>query len=210
MTTREKTIANLLLQNKAIILNPAKPFTWSSGWKSPIYCDNRKTLSFPDVRTEIKNQFAQLIREKYAGVEAIAGVATGAIAQGALVADALNIPFLYVRSSAKTHGLENFVEGNVVPDQKVVVVEDLISTGGSSLNAVGALRKAGSNVIGMVAIFTYGFKLAEDNFRSSGCPLYTLSNYDCLLELALETGYIKNEQLDVLKEWRKSPQTWNR
>jgi orotate phosphoribosyltransferase len=209
MMNREKKIANLLLQNKAIILNPAKPFTWSSGWKSPIYCDNRKTLSYPDIRNEIKNDFFALISEKFSDVQAIAGVATGAIAQGALIADVMNLPFLYVRSSAKAHGMENFVEGDVVPESKVVVVEDLISTGSSSLNAIGALRKAGANVIGMVAIFTYGFKLAEENFRAAGCPFYTLSNYDCLIELALETGYIQNEQLDILRDWRKSPGTWN-
>lgn len=210
MTNREKKIASLLLQNKAIILNTAKPFTWSSGWKSPIYCDNRKTLSFPDVRSEIKSEFVTLIREKFRNVEAIAGVATGAIAQGAIIADEMNLPFLYVRSSAKTHGLENSVEGHVIENQKIVVVEDLISTGNSSLNAVGALRLKGANVIGMVAVFTYGFRLADDNFRSAGCPLYTLSNYDSLIELALETGYIENEHLKILREWKDAPQDWKK
>ena len=196
------------MQSKAIKLEPAKPFTWASGWKSPIYCDNRITLSFPEVRTAIKNAFAEKIKQHYPQVEVIAGVATGAIAQGALVAEVMNLPFAYVRSAPKKHGMENLIEGVVKPGQKVVVVEDLISTGGSSLQAVDALRKAGADVLGMVAIFTYGFATAENNFKTADCKLITLTNYMELLDLALETGFIKVDQLDILKQWRQSPETW--
>ncbi len=208
MRKSKKQLAKYLLQSKSIKLNPAKPFQWASGWKSPIYCDNRKTLSFPQIRSYIKNEFIKLIGEKYNEVNAIAGVATGAIAQGALVADAMNLPFLYVRSSQKKHGLENLVEGKPEPGQKIVVVEDLISTGNSSINAVMALRKLECEVLGMVAIFTYGFKMAEENFKKANCTVYTLSNYDTLLELALETGYIEKSQLEILKQWKKDPQNW--
>ena len=201
-------IPHYLLQSKAIKLEPAKPFTWASGWKSPIYCDNRITLSFPEIRTAIRDAFAGKISQHYPDVDVIAGVATGAIAQGALVAEAMNLPFAYVRSAPKKHGMENLIEGIVKPGQKVVVVEDLISTGGSSLQAVDALRKAGAEVLGMVAIFTYGFAIAEDNFKASNCKLITLTNYMELLDLAVETGYLKAEQLDVLKQWRKNPDTW--
>ena len=201
-------IPHYLLQSKAIKLEPAKPFTWASGWKSPIYCDNRITLSFPEIRTAIRDAFAGKISQHYPDVDVIAGVATGAIAQGALVAEAMNLPFAYVRSAPKKHGMENLIEGIVKPGQKVVVVEDLISTGGSSLQAVDALRKAGAEVLGMVAIFTYGFAIAEDNFKASNCKLITLTNDMELLDLAVETGYLKAEQLDVLKQWRKNPDTW--
>jgi orotate phosphoribosyltransferase len=196
MTTTINSIPQYLLQSKAIKLEPTKPFTWASGWKSPIYCDNRITLSFPE------------IRRHYPGVEVIAGVATGAIAQGALVAEDMNLPFAYVRSAPKKHGMENLVEGIVKPGQKVVVVEDLISTGGSSLQAVDALRKVGAEVLGMVAIFTYGFFIAEDNFKTSNCKLVTLTNYMELLDLAVQTGYLKSDQLEVLQQWRQSPETW--
>ena len=208
MENTEKKIANLLLQNKAIKLNPAKPFQWASGWKSPIYCDNRKTLSYPDIRTTIKQEFVNLINEKFEKVEAIAGVATGAIAQAALVAEMMSLPLLYVRSSAKSHGLENLVEGDPQPGQRIVVIEDLISTGGSSLKAVEALRQIDCNVIGMVAIFTYGFKQSENKFKEAECTLYTLSNYEVLIDQALETGYISSEQIEVLKKWRLDPENW--
>ncbi len=208
MATNENLIPKYLLQSKAIKLEPAKPFTWASGWKSPIYCDNRITLSFPDIRTAIRDAFAQRIKELYPEVELIAGVATGAIAQGALVADILDLPFAYVRSAPKKHGTENLIEGVVKPNQKVVVIEDLISTGGSSLQAVDALRKAGAEVLGMLAIFTYGFPLAQENFEKNNVKLHTLTNYIELLDMALETGYIKVDQLDILQQWRKNPDTW--
>ena len=197
-----------MLQSKAIKLEPAKPFTWASGWKSPIYCDNRKTLAFPEIRNAIKYSFVDLIKEKFLLTEAIAAVATGAIAQGALVADMLGLPFMYVRSEAKGHGLENLIEGDPVKGQKVVVLEDLISTGGSSLKAVDALRQAGCEVLGMAAIFTYGFPKAQESFKQANCLLYTLSNYEVLINLALETGYISEDSLETLHEWRRSPDTW--
>jgi orotate phosphoribosyltransferase len=208
MKNIEKKIAHLLLQNKAIKLNPAKPFQWSSGWKSPIYCDNRKTLSYPDIRTSIRDEFITIIRKEFKDAEAIAGVATGAIAHGALVADRMNLPFLYVRSSAKQHGMENLIEGDPKPGQRVVVIEDLISTGNSSLRAVEALRNWGCDVLGMVAIFTYGFRFSEENFFNAGCKLFTLSNYEVLLEQAIESGYIGSENLEILKKWRKDPENW--
>ena len=208
MTATINSIPHYLLQSKAIKLEPTKPFTWASGWKSPIYCDNRITLSFPEIRTAICASFVEKIRQHYPDVEVIAGVATGAIAQGALVAEAMNLPFAYVRSTPKKHGMENLIEGIVKPGQKVVVVEDLISTGGSSLQAVDALRKGEANVLGMVAIFTYGFATAEDNFKTSNYKLVTLTNYMELLDLAVQTGYLKADQLDVLKEWRQNPATW--
>ena len=204
----EKTIANLLLQCNAIRLSPDKPFQWASGWKSPIYCDNRKTLAYPEIRNMIKYSFVELIKENYLSTEAIAGVATGAIAQGALVADLLGLPFMYVRSEAKGHGLENLIEGDLKKGQRVVVIEDLISTGGSSLKAVNALRESGCEVTGMAAIFTYGFPKAVESFRLANCSLLTLSNYEALIDLALETGYISEGQMDTLKEWRQSPETW--
>ncbi len=208
MNNYDKTIAALLLQCNAIKLSPDKPFNWASGWKSPIYCDNRKTLAYPEIRNTIKISFAGLIKEKYLSTEAIAGVATGAIAQGAMVADLMGLPFMYVRSEAKGHGLENLIEGEPKEGQKVVVIEDLISTGGSSLKAVKALKDKGCDVLGMVAIFTYGFQKAEEGFKSASCPLFTLSNYEALIELALKTGYIGQHHLETLKDWRKSPETW--
>ena len=202
------SISYYLLQSKAIKLEPANPFTWASGWKSPIYCDNRKTLSFPEIRTIIRDGLVTTIRQYYPQAEVIAGVATGAIAQGALVADAMKLPFVYVRSSAKEHGLGNRIEGLLEPNKKVVVVEDLISTGGSSIAAVESLRQAGNPVLGMVAIFTYGFPLSEANFKQAKCELHTLTNYPELLELALESGYIQANQLDLLKKWREAPEKW--
>jgi orotate phosphoribosyltransferase len=208
MNTVAEKVASYLLDIKAIKLEPNHPFTWASGWKSPIYCDNRKTLSYPEVRSYIKEQFAALIREKYPEVEVIAGVATGAIAQGVLVAQELGLPFIYVRSSAKNHGLENLIEGEYKPGQKVVVIEDLVSTGGSSLQAVEALRNGGCEVLGMLAIFTYGFQKAENNFEQAACELTTLSNYNAIIDLALKVGYVQPEQVDKLKEWRLSPETY--
>ncbi len=205
--TARKT-AEFLLQIKAIKLQPAKPFTWASGWKSPIYCDNRMTLSFPEVRGFIRDSFASKVRELYPGAELIAGVATGAIAHGALAADALGMPFIYVRSGAKDHGLGNQIEGRYEKGQKVVVIEDLISTGGSSLGAVKALREAGCEVLGMIAIFTYGFGKAADAFAAGDCRLDTLSNYSVLVDMAAESGYISPGDVETLKEWRKDPASW--
>jgi orotate phosphoribosyltransferase len=199
-----------LLQINAIKLNPANPFTWASGWKSPIYCDNRKTLSYPEVRNQICEGFTKLITEKYPEMDVIAGVATGAIAHGMLVADRLNKPFIYVRSAPKKHGLENLVEGEIKPGQKVVVVEDLISTGLSSLNAVDALRNAGCEVLGMVAIFTYGFTQAAENFKKSEVKLDTLSNYNELIEFAIEKGFVNKDHLEQLKSWRNDPENWGK
>lgn len=210
MKNNDKTIASLLLQCNAIKLSPDKPFQWASGWKSPIYCDNRKTLAYPEIRNAIKYSFVDLIKEKFLSTEAIAGVATGAIAQGVLVADALEVPFMYVRSEAKSHGLENLIEGDPQPGQKVVVIEDLISTGGSSLKAVDALRQKGCEVLGMAAIFTYGFPRAVESFKNAGCTLYTLSNYEVLIQLAQETGYVTRENINALMEWRTAPESWSR
>lgn len=203
-----KKTAEFLLQINAIKLQPSNPFTWASGWKSPIYCDNRKTLSFPEVRSFIRDSFADLVKENYPDVEMIAGVATGAIAHGALVADKMGLPFIYVRSGAKEHGLGNQIEGYFKPGQKVVVIEDLISTGGSSLSAVKALREAGCEVMGMAAIFTYEFKKAADGFEAEGCRLFTLSNYSVLVDTALSTGYIGAAETETLKNWRLDPASW--
>lgn len=208
METLRKIIAEKLLNIKAIKLQPANPFTWASGWQSPIYCDNRKTLSYPKTRNMIKLELARLIMEKYDNVDAIAGVATGAIAQGALVADQLGLPFVYVRSAPKGHGLENLIEGDLKPGMKVVVIEDLISTGGSSLNAVEAIRKDGCEVLGMVAIFTYGFKVAIDSFKNANVELITLSDYETLVNTAFETNYINKSDIEALREWRKDPASW--
>ena len=201
-------VAQMLLEVKAVRLSPDAPFTWASGWKSPIYCDNRVTLSSPSVRTYIKNVLADLIKKELLGVEAIAGVATAGIPQGALVADALNLPFLYVRPKPKDHGMGNQIEGRLEPGQKVVVVEDLISTGGSSLKAVDALRQAGAEVLGMAAIFTYGFPVSGQNFQAAGLPLHTLSDYEALLHAAVPLGYVTADQVETLAEWRRSPETW--
>lgn len=201
-------IADYLLQIKAIKLQPSNPFTWASGWKSPIYCDNRKTLSFPEVRMAIRDAFVTRINNVYPDAELIAGVATGAIAHGVLVADAMDLPFIYVRSGAKEHGLGNQIEGFFMQGQKVVVIEDMISTGGSSLRAVNALREAGCNVLGMMAIFTYGFNKAEDNFKANECSLFTLSDYNVLIERAKDKGYITDNEIYTLKEWRQDPSAW--
>jgi orotate phosphoribosyltransferase len=209
MENSAKKVAEYLLQIKAIKLQPSNPFTWASGWKSPIYCDNRKTLSYPVVRTYIRDSFASVIGELYPEAEMIAGVATGAIAHGALAADKMGLPFIYVRSEAKGHGLGNQIEGYYEKGQKVVVIEDLISTGGSSLSAVRALKEAGCDVLGMVAIFTYGFAKATDGFALEKCRLHTLSNYNTLVETAVESGYIGQAEVDTLKKWRVDPSTWN-
>jgi len=211
MTTSDiasRKIADYLLQIKAIKLQPDKPFTWASGWKSPIYCDNRKTLSYPTIRTFIRQQFVEQIKNEFPGTDLIAGVATGGIAQGALVAQDLNLPFIYVRSEAKKHGMTNLIEGVVEAGQSVVVIEDLISTGGSSLKAVNALREAGCQVKGMVAIFTYGFKESTENFKQANCPLFTLSNYHILIEEALKNNYITEKDLSSLRKWRDAPDQW--
>jgi orotate phosphoribosyltransferase len=208
MDNSAKIIAEYLLQIKAIKLQPSNPFTWASGWKSPIYCDNRKTLSYPEVRSYIRDSFAALVRELYPQTDIIAGVATGAIAHGALAADKLGLPFIYVRSVAKEHGLGNQIEGYYESGQKVVVIEDLISTGGSSLNAVRALREAGCNVLGMTAIFTYEFEKATNGFSAENCTLHTLSNYTVLVETAVKAGYIGMSEVETLKKWRIDPSVW--
>ena len=210
MNSVDKLLAKKLLGVSAVKLQPKNPFTWASGWKSPIYTDNRKTLSFPEVRSFVKVELTRLIKEKFAEFDVIAGVATGAIAQGALIADELDMPYVYIRSAAKDHGMGNLIEGEIKPGQKVVVVEDLISTGGSSLKAVEAVRQAGCEVVGMVAIFTYGFPLAQEQFAAANVELTTLSNYEAVLKLALETGYISEEMLPTLQEWRKDPGNWKK
>jgi len=201
-------VAEYLLQAKAIKLQPKNPFTWASGWKSPIYCDNRITLSYPNIRTYIRQEFSKKIIEKFGTPDIIVGVATGGIAQGALVAEELGLPFAYVRSEAKGHGLGNLIEGQIEKGQRVVVIEDLISTGGSSLKAVEALREIDTQVLGMASIFTYGFKVAKDNFKNANCKLVTLSDYDTLIRQALDAGYISQEDFDTIKNWRDSPDTW--
>ena len=203
-------IAEFLLQIKAIKLQPDKPFTWASGWRSPIYCDNRKTLSYPEIRTYIRQQFVIAINEKFSKPDLIAGVATGGIAQGALVAEEMGLPFAYVRSEAKSHGLSNLIEGVVEKGQSVVVIEDLISTGGSSIKAVEALQNAGCEVKGMAAIFTYGFKQAENNFKKTNCDFVTLSDYESLIKQALKLNYISDKDLTSLKKWRESPEKWDK
>jgi len=205
----ETLFAEKLLKVGAIKLQPANPFTWASGWNSPIYTDNRVTLSHPDIRTFIKVELCRIIEERFPEVDAVAGVATGAIAQGALVADTLALPYVYVRSSPKDHGLENLIEGTLKPGQKVVVVEDLISTGGSSLKAVAAIRQAGCEVVGMVAMFSYGFPVAQKAFKDAKVELVTLSNYNAMLEVALQTNYIREGDVEMLKEWRTNPEEWS-
>ena len=209
MDTIKKAFAAKLLDIKAIKLQPGNPFTWASGWKSPFYCDNRKTLSYPSLRNFVKVEICHTIFEKFPDVEAIAGVATGAIPQGALVAEELGLPFVYVRSKPKDHGLENLIEGELETGSKVVVIEDLISTGGSSLKAVEAIRKYGCEVIGMVASYTYGFPVAEAAFKEAGVELVTLTDYEHVVEQALATGYIQESDVKVLHEWRKDPAHWN-
>lgn len=209
MSTLESIFAEKLLNVKAIKLQPSAPFTWASGWKSPFYCDNRKTLSYANLRSFVKIELTRTILENFQNVDAIAGVATGAIAQGALVADTLNLPFVYVRSKPKDHGLENLIEGELKPGMKVVVVEDLISTGGSSLKAVEAIRNNGCEVVGMVASYTYGFPVAEKAFADAKVKLITLTNYEAVVEQAVKTGYITEDEVEVLHEWRKDPAHWN-
>jgi len=208
MKSVQRLLAEKLLQISAIKLQPQNPFIWASGWNSPIYTDNRKTLSYPEVRSFIKVELTRMILENFPQADAIAGVATGAIAQGALVADTLGLPYVYVRSTPKDHGLENLIEGRLVPGQKVVVVEDLISTGGSSLKAVDAIRKAGCEVVGMVAIFTYGFPVAEEKFKEADVKLVTLSDYNSMLEAAVETNYIPESVVETLRRWREDPANW--
>ena len=210
MDTLKKVFASKLLDIKAIKLQPNDPFTWASGWKSPFYCDNRKTLSFPELRNFVKLQLVHTVMQHFPQAEAVAGVATGAIAQGALVADELNMPFVYVRSKAKDHGMGNLIEGELPAGAKVVVVEDLISTGGSSLKAVEALRAAGYEVVGMVASYTYGFPVAAKAFADAGVELQTLTDYDHVVAQALATGYIAEADVELLHEWRKDPANWNR
>ncbi len=205
-----KKVAELLLEAKAIKLSPEQPFVWSSGWNSPIYCDNRVALSFPDTRSYIKKAFAAIVSEKYADVDIIVGVATGGIAIGALVADVLNLPFAYVRPEPKKHGMGNQIEGRIEPGQKVLVIEDLISTGGSSLKVVDVLQAQSIEVAGMIAIFTYGFEIADQKFREKGVQLETLSNYDALITTALELGEVTEAQIEHLANWRISPDTWGR
>ncbi|MBN8565298.1 MAG: orotate phosphoribosyltransferase [Flavobacteriales bacterium] len=205
--TAKKT-AELLLQINAIKLNPKNPFTWASGWKSPIYCDNRVTLSFPPIRNYIREEFSKHIEKEFGKPDVIAGVATGAIGIGMLVAEYMGLPFVYVRPEPKKHGRQNQVEGFLQKGQNVVVVEDLISTGNSSLMAVEALKEAGANVKGMVAIFTYGFDVSTENFKKANVTLHTLSNYDNLLELAVAKKYITEEEQHTLQEWRVSPSSW--
>lgn len=206
----KKAFASKLLKIKAIKLQPDNPFTWASGWKSPFYCDNRKTLSFPELRNYVKLELTHAVLEHFPEAEAIAGVATGAIAQGALVADALGLPFVYVRSKAKDHGMENLIEGELKPGTKVVVIEDLISTGGSSLKAVDAIRRAGCEVIGMVASYTYGLPIAKQAFDDAKVELITLTDYEHVVAEALETGYISDADVEVLNEWRKAPADWKK
>ncbi|KAA6341572.1 Orotate phosphoribosyltransferase [termite gut metagenome] len=208
MKTLERLFAEKLLKIKAVKIQPANPFTWASGWKSPIYCDNRKTLSYPSLRNFVKIEITRLILERFGQVDAIAGVATGAIPQGTLVADTLNLPFVYIRSTPKDHGLENLIEGELRPGMNVVIIEDLVSTGGSSLKAVEAIRRDGCEVIGMVAAFTYGFDISIKAFKEAKVPLITLTTYDTVLKAALDTEYINKEDIKTLEKWRESPVNW--
>lgn len=208
-TDISRRVASALLEIRAIKLSPQDPFTWSSGWKSPIYCDNRLSLSYPEIRTLVKKGLSDGIQNRYPEVEAIAGVATAGIPQGALVADVLDLPFIYVRSKPKGHGMENMIEGKAETGQKVVVIEDLISTGGSSLKAIDALRATGIDVLGLGAIFTYGFQTASDNFKEAKVDYFTLSNYEVMLEEAIDSKYISADQAEALKEWNKDPAAWS-
>ena len=201
-------LAEKLLKISAIKLQPEMPFTWASGWNSPIYTDNRKTLSYPDVRNFIKVELSRLILENFSDAEVVAGVATGAIAQGALVADNLGLPFVYVRSAPKDHGLENLIEGNIKPGQKVVIVEDLVSTGKSSLKAAQAVQNAGGEVVGMVAIFSYEFPQAAEAFKKAGVKLLTISGYSAMVKAAVETKYIAEKDVESLQQWREDPENW--
>lgn len=210
MSLVETEVAKKLIDIKAIKVQPDAPFTWASGWKSPIYCDNRKILSYPETRTFVRDRFVDIIKSKYPQAEVIAGVATGAIAMGAMVAEVLGLPFIYIRSAPKGHGLENLIEGVMHEGQKVVVVEDLISTGGSSLNAAEAVVKAGGNVLGMVAIFTYGFPHAIENFAKAGIELTTLSNYHALIDSAVAMNEVNAGQVETLMKWRENPAEWGK
>ena len=204
----EQKVAEFLLQIKAIKLQPNNPFTWASGWKSPIYCDNRITLSHPAIRTYIRQKLSTLIQEEFGSVSVIAGVATAGIPQGVLVAQELGLPFIYVRAKAKEHGTGNLIEGEFSPGQRVVVVEDLISTGKSSLQAVQALRDAGCEVAGLVGIFNYGFDAADENFKNAKCRFLTLSNYNALIEYAAEHSFVSTDDIKILRKWREDPQAW--
>ena len=206
----KENLAEQLLAIKAIQMQPQEPFTWASGLKSPVYCDNRKLLSYPDIRNMVKNGLVDLAKEYFPEVECIAGVATAGIPHGALLADALGLPFVYVRSKPKEHGLTNTIEGDLRHGERVLLVEDTISTGGSSLKAVDDLRKAGAEVIGMVAIYKYGFENARQRFEDAGVVLKTLTNYEFLLRAATQTGYISNDELETLNEWRANPSEWNK
>ncbi|MBF1545721.1 MAG: orotate phosphoribosyltransferase [Prevotella salivae] len=210
MDNLKRDFASRLLQVKAIKLQPNNPFTWASGWLSPFYCDNRKTLSYPELRNYVKLELVHKVLECFPEAEVVAGVATGAIAQGALVADELNLPFVYVRSKPKDHGLENLIEGDLKPGKKVVVIEDLISTGGSSLKAVEAIRSNACEVIGMVASYTYGFPVAENAFREANVRLETLTDYEHVVAEALATGYISEHDVEVLHDWRQAPDKWKK
>ncbi len=202
-------IANALAGIEAIKIQPEKPFTWASGWNSPIYCDNRLSLSYPAIRTRVKDALVKMIKAKYPEVECIAGVATAGIPQGALVAEALGLPFIYIRSKSKSHGMENMIEGLAKKGAKVVLIEDLISTGGSSLQAAEAVRAANMDVLGMAAIFTYGFPISEDNFKQHNVDLWYLSDYPTLTNQMIEDGRLKKEQLETLEAWRDNPAQWN-
>lgn len=206
----EQKVAEFLLQIKAIKLQPNNPFTWASGWKSPIYCDNRITLSHPAIRTYIRQKLTSLVQEEFGSVSVIAGVATAGIPQGVLVAQELGLPFIYVRAKAKEHGRENLIEGEFSPGQRVVVVEDLISTGKSSLQAIQALRDGGCEVAGLVGIFNYGFDAAEENFKNAKCRFLTLSNYSALIDYAAEHSFVSAEELKLLRTWREDPENWGK
>jgi orotate phosphoribosyltransferase len=206
----EQQVAEFLLQIKAIKLQPDNPFTWASGWKSPIYCDNRVTLSYPSIRTYIRQQLSLIIQDEFGAVGCIAGVATAGIPQGALVAQELGLPFIYVRAKPKEHGTGNMIEGEIMPGKRVAVVEDLISTGKSSLQAVDALRAAGYEVAGLAAIFSYGFDVADENFKKAKCRYVTLSNYNAMLKFAEEKQYINMKSMDLLKQWRANPSEWGK
>jgi len=210
MEKRQIEVARQLLAINTIKIQPDSPFTWASGWKAPIYCDNRKILSYPSARTFICEAFTELVKEKYPEAEAIAGVATGAIAHGVLVAEKLGLPFIYIRSAPKGHGLENLIEGDIPQGTKTVIIEDLVSTGTSSLNAAQAVRNYGAEVLGMLAIFTYNFPHAARNFEAANIKLTTLSNYNVLLKLAYDSGEINDQQLESLNSWRKTPETWGK
>jgi len=206
----EQQVAEFLLQIKAIKLQPDNPFTWASGWKSPIYCDNRVTLSYPSIRTYIRQKLSLVIQEEFGSVGCIAGVATAGIPQGALVAQELGLPFIYVRAKPKEHGTGNMIEGEIMPGQRIVVIEDLISTGKSSLQAVDALREAGYEVAGLAAIFSYGFDVADENFKKAKCRYVTLSNYNAMLKFAEEKQYINSKSMDLLRQWRSNPSEWGK